>query len=92
LTLWALISNLVLKFKGMKTYSVAEFKAQLSEILDIVQEGEQVAISYGRKKEVVAVLSPQPKKKPIKLGVLEGKGSVVFSDDWAMTEEEFLGE
>ena len=30
------------------------------------------------------------KRKKRKLGILEGKASVVFSDDFKMTEEEFI--
>lgn len=40
----------------MKTYSFTAFKAHLSIILDIVQEGEEIGIAYERKQEVVAVL------------------------------------
>jgi len=33
--------------------------------------------------------SEKPKKRP--LGILEGKMTVTFADDFKMTEEEFLG-
>jgi antitoxin (DNA-binding transcriptional repressor) of toxin-antitoxin stability system len=77
----------------MKTYSVADFKANFSDILSMVQDGEEVAIAYGKRKEVVAVLSPKQKVKPVrKLGTLEHKGKVIIHDDWKMTAEELLGE
>ncbi len=78
----------------MKTYSIGDFKANLSEILDMVRKGEEIALTYGKKKEVVAYLVPKEKKaskakRPI--GLLEGKAKVIFMDDFEMTEEEFLG-
>ncbi len=77
----------------MRTLTVGELKAQFSQIIKDVQAGEEIAVAYGRKKEVVAYLIPKPEHKPVprKLGILEGKGKVVFTDDFKMTEEEFLG-
>lgn len=77
----------------MKTYSIGDFKANLSEILDMVREGEEIALTYGKKKEVVAFLVPKKKKSGKKrfLGLLEGKATVEFKDNFEMTEEEFLG-
>ncbi|MBL7793709.1 MAG: hypothetical protein JNK77_15380 [Saprospiraceae bacterium] len=78
----------------MLTYTVGEFKTHFSTILDKVLEGEKIAIAYGKKKEIVAFLVPRytqtGEKRP--LGLLEGKGTVIFKDDFKMTEEEFLGE
>jgi antitoxin (DNA-binding transcriptional repressor) of toxin-antitoxin stability system len=74
----------------MKTYSVTEFKAHFSEILAMVRGGEEVAIAYGKKKEVVAVLSPKEKVMQ-KLGALEGKVIIEFAEDWAMNAEELCG-
>jgi len=76
----------------MKTYTVGELKAHFSEVLDMVQEGNEIAISYGRKKEIVAHIVPPKKKKKAKrkLGALEGKASVRFHKNWKMTTEEFL--
>ena len=76
----------------MKTYSVADFKAHFSEILGMVQEGEEIGISYGKKKEVVAILVPKKKQKKRVLGALEGKVKIEFGPDWKMTAEELLGE
>ena len=77
----------------MRTMTVGDLKANFSEILKDVQSGEKVAIAFGKKKEIVAYLVPKisekPKKRP--LGLLEGKGTVTFADDFKMTEEEFLG-
>ncbi len=78
----------------MLTYTVGEFKTNFSAIIDKVLEGEKIAIAYGRKREIVAFLVPRytqtGDKRP--LGLLEGKGTIIFNDDFKMTEEEFLGE
>ncbi len=78
----------------MKTMSVGEFKAHFSEVLENIKDGEPVAVTYGKKKKIVAYLQPaiEEKKPKRKLGILEGKASFVFGPDFEMTEEEFLGE
>jgi antitoxin (DNA-binding transcriptional repressor) of toxin-antitoxin stability system len=77
----------------MRTYTVGEFKSHFSEILEYIRAGEQIAIAFGRKKEVVAILGPpsemQRKQRP--LGLLAGKAQVKFEADFKITEEEFLG-
>jgi prevent-host-death family protein len=78
----------------MKTMQVAELKARFSEVLEEVKKGEEITVSYGRKKENVAVLVPYKKyqeKAKRKLGIYKGKASVVFKDNFKMTDEEFLG-
>jgi antitoxin (DNA-binding transcriptional repressor) of toxin-antitoxin stability system len=77
----------------MKTLTVGDLKANFSAILKNVQEGEEIAIAFGKKKEVIAFIIPKelrtkPKRK---LGIWEGKGTIIFKDDFKMTEEEFLG-
>lgn len=77
----------------MKVFTVGDFKSHFSEILEYVRLGGQVAIAFGRKKEVVALLVPPPASnvKPRPLGLLKGKAKVVFAEDFKITEEEFLG-
>ena len=76
----------------MKSLSVGEFKAQFSEVLELIQQGESVGVLYGKNKKPIAKLVPmtEPKKKKRKLGILEGKVKFVFADDFKMTEEEFI--
>ena len=77
----------------MKTLQTAEAKTHFSSIMKDIQAGNEVAITYGRKKETVAVIIPYEKwKKSQKreLGTLEGKVSVEFADDFAMTDEELI--
>lgn len=73
--------------------SVGDFKANFSEALKKVLAGEVIGISYGKSKEIVARLVPKEniKKPGRKIGILEGKGKVVFGKDFKMTEKEFLG-
>jgi len=75
----------------MKTFTVGDFKTHFSEMLERVQSGEEIIISYGKKKENIAVLIPYAayKTKKIRLGLLQDKSFKVH-DDFKMTEEELL--
>jgi len=76
----------------MKTMSVGEFKTHFSEVLERVKAGEEIAVTYGKKKEVVGYFLPEKPQKPKRqLGLLEGKVEVIFTPDFEMTTEEFLG-
>jgi len=77
----------------MKTMSVGEFKANFSEALRKVLAGEEIGISYGKRKEIVARLVPKStiKAHKRKIGIFEGKGAVHFTQDFSMTTREFLG-
>jgi len=59
----------------MKTLSVGELKAQFSEVLKRVQQGESFVILYGKKKKPVAKIVPfeEPKRKKRKIGILDDK-------------------
>lgn len=78
----------------MKSLPVGEFKAQFSEVLEMVQRGETIEIVFGKKKTPVARIVPingsKPKKKR-KFGILDGKVKFVFADNFKMTEDEILG-
>jgi antitoxin (DNA-binding transcriptional repressor) of toxin-antitoxin stability system len=76
----------------MKSLPVGEFKAQFSEVLELVKQGQSVGVLYGKSKKPVAKLVPmnEPKNKKRKLGILDGKMDVVFADDFKMTEEELI--
>jgi prevent-host-death family protein len=77
----------------MKSLPVGELKAQFSEVLEKVQQGESFEITYGKNKKPVAKIVPingtKPKKKR-KLGIWEGKVKYVFADNFKMTDEELL--
>ena len=76
----------------MKIMTVGELKTRFSEILQEVQAGEEVAVAFGKKKEIVAYLVPKSARKSTKrtLGILADKGKVTFSSDFGITEEDFL--
>jgi antitoxin (DNA-binding transcriptional repressor) of toxin-antitoxin stability system len=77
----------------MKTLSLAEAKTHFSSILKDVGMGNEIAISYGRKKETIAVIIPYEtwkKSKKRQLGTLEGKVKIKFSKDFSITDEELI--
>jgi len=78
----------------MKSLAVGELKARFSEVLEKVKQGEKFGILYGKKKKPIAMIVPfidLEEKKERKLGVLDGKCTIKFADDFKMTEEELLG-
>ena len=76
----------------MKTMAVGEFKTHFSQILDEVRHGGKVGILYGKAKKPVAMLVPYRAEKKAKreIGILDGKATIQFRDDFAMTTEELL--
>ena len=76
----------------MKTMTVGEFKAQFSEVLKEVAKGKKIAITYGKKREIKALIIPNNTDSPKrKFGVLKDKASFRIKKNFKMTEEEFLG-
>ncbi len=76
----------------MKTMSVGEFKAHFSEVIEDVKAGIGIAVTYGRKKEVIGYFVPDlEENNERKIGMLDGKAEIIFKDDFKITEEEFLG-
>ena len=75
--------------------TVGELKAQFSEVLgQMIESGEPVAISYGRKKEKIAAIIPYSQLKPRSgrlLGLMRGRASCVIHDDFALSDEAMLG-
>ena len=77
----------------MKTLPVAEVRTNFSALLKEVELGNDIGIAFGRKKETIAVIISIEEYKKIKtrkLGTLEGKVKVEFSENWTMTDEEFI--
>ena len=75
----------------MKMLEVAEAKAKFSSIMEDVLSGEEFALSFGKEQEAVAVIVPYyawKKTKKREIGTLEKKGSVEFSKDWHISDEE----
>ncbi|MDR1922952.1 MAG: type II toxin-antitoxin system prevent-host-death family antitoxin [Planctomycetaceae bacterium] len=77
----------------MKTLQSTDANVHFSTILKEVEAGNEIAIVHGKKKQTVAVIIPYEKWKKgqkRKLGSLEGKMSVNFSDDFAITDDELV--
>ena len=61
----------------MKSLSVGEFKAKLSDLLEEVQQGETIEVLYGKKRKPVARLVPikgEKRKKKVGAWSLGGQG------------------
>jgi antitoxin (DNA-binding transcriptional repressor) of toxin-antitoxin stability system len=77
----------------MNAIPVGQLKTNFSTILERVKKGEKVVISFGKKKEKVAVLVPFKEEKPQKsrkLGLLKGKAKCLFKEDFLISDEEML--
>jgi antitoxin (DNA-binding transcriptional repressor) of toxin-antitoxin stability system len=77
----------------MKKLPVAEVRTNFSSLLKEVESGEEIGIAFGRKRETIAVIIPINEYKKIKakrLGTLEGKVTVEFKENWAISDEELL--
>jgi prevent-host-death family protein len=78
----------------MKTMPVGELKSHFSEVIEAVKKGEHIVISYGKKKNKIAVIVPfsqYAKENGIKLGLLANKANCKFADNFEMTTEEPVG-
>ena len=77
----------------MQTLTIGELKTGFSEILKKVRSGQKVVISYGKKREKVAVLVPysdyaaMPERR---LGLLENKAGCTIHEDFEISEKEML--
>ncbi len=77
----------------MKNLQVGEFKSRFSRVLEDVRKGEEITISYGKKKEKVAVIVPYSKyKKNIrrKLGILEKRATCVIGENFSLSDEDMI--
>ncbi|GAB3641740.1 hypothetical protein GCM10027423_23760 [Spirosoma arcticum] len=77
----------------MEVMTVGDLKSHFSEVLERIKAGEEIAVTFGKKKEIVAYLIPRSARQPAKrkLGLLAGTGKVTFAPDFKLTEDEFLG-
>ena len=77
----------------MQSISVGELKARFSEVLERVRKGEEIIISFGKKRKKVAVLLPYEHftlKQERKLGLLRNRGACVIRENFKITDEEML--
>jgi prevent-host-death family protein len=77
----------------METLKVGELKSKFSHILQRVQAGEEIIISFGKKEKKIAVLIPYDKyisDSPRPLGILKGRAKCMISDDFQISDEELF--
>jgi len=77
----------------MKIVEFTEAKNYFPSILREIENGNEIAIAYGKEKQTIAVVVSYEKwKKNQKrqLGTLEGKMSVEFTKDFAISDEELI--
>lgn len=78
----------------MQTLTVGNLKTNFSEVLTHIRQGKEYGISYGKKKEPMAVIIPinnYLKLHPKRLGSLEKPGQkIIIKKNFKMTTEEFL--
>jgi prevent-host-death family protein len=77
----------------MQTLTIGELKTNFSEVLKKVKSGQKIGISYGKKREKVAVIVPYsdyvstPERS---LGLLKDRARCIIHDDFEITEKEML--
>jgi prevent-host-death family protein len=77
----------------MQTLTIGELKARFSEVLGRLRQGQEVVISYGKRREKVAVLIPYShysSKPERKLGLLRDRGHCVIHEDFKLSDDEML--
>ena len=75
----------------MRILPVTEVERHLSSLLNEVASGNEIAISYGKEEDAVAVIIPYAvwkKSKKRILGTLKNKAEVIFSEQFSMTDDE----
>lgn len=72
--------------------TIGEFKAQFSDVVKTVDKNHCIAVTYGKKKEVIGyfVKEPQVLYENRKLGFLQKKASYSIRNDFEMTADELL--
>ena len=77
----------------MKNLQVGELKSKFSKVLEDIKKGEEITISFGKKKEKIAVIIPYSKYKKNahrKMGILENKASFEIKGNFSITDEELF--
>jgi prevent-host-death family protein len=77
----------------MKTLPVGELKAQFSEVLEKVRQGESYGILFGKKKKPVAMIVPYKEnlsRKTRKIGLYNKKITIKIAEDFEISEQDLL--
>jgi len=76
----------------MKGFTVAEMKANFSDVIVRVKNGENIKVLYGKSKKPVAMIVPvENMNSPRRIGILEGKAEFKPCAKSKISEEDFLG-
>lgn len=69
--------------------TVGEFKTHFSKVIKWVKKGNKVAITFGKKNEIVGYFTPtlplSTKKRS--LGIMEGKANAIFHEEFKICED-----
>ena len=77
----------------MQTLTIGELKTSFSEVLKKIRSGQEIVISYGKKREKVAVIIPYSayaSKPERSLGLLKDRAGFMIHDDFEISEKELL--
>jgi prevent-host-death family protein len=77
----------------MQTMTIGELKTKFSEVIKQVKSGQRVVISYGKKREKIAVMVPYSEYAPSgkrELGLLKHRAGFKIKDDFGINDEELL--
>ncbi len=77
----------------MQTLTIGELKASFSEVLKKIRSGQKIVVSYGKKREKVAVIIPYSDyaSKPERcIGLLKDRAGCIIHDDFEISEKEML--
>ncbi|MDR1956417.1 MAG: prevent-host-death protein [Treponema sp.] len=73
----------------MKVMPVGELKTHFSAVLESVKQGNKIGVLYGRARKPVAMIVPYVEENLVnrKLGILDGKVTIAFRDNFAISAE-----
>lgn len=76
----------------MQTFTTGELKGRFSEVLKKVRSGQEIIISYGKKKEKIAVIVPYSdyfSKLERNLGLLKDRAQCIIHEDFSIKDLDF---
>jgi prevent-host-death family protein len=84
-----------MKEAHMQTLTIGELKTGFSEVLKKIRSGQKIVISYGKKREKVAVIVPYSayaSTQERSLGLLKDRAGCgcIIHDDFEISEKEML--
>jgi len=77
----------------MQTLTIGELKTNFSEVLKKIRSGQKIVVSYGKKREKVAVIVPYsayvstPERS---IGLLKDRAGCIIHDDFEISDKKML--